>query len=482
MNSRYWLGIGLLLIILGFHDQVRADTTALKPNIVIMLADDLGIGDLAVYNADSKIKTPNLDALAATGLRMTDAHSPSSVCTPTRYGLLTGRYAWRTSLKKGVLKPWEKPLIEPGRETLAKMLKQRGYTTACIGKWHLGWHWPVEDLSNALGGGPLAAGFDYYFGDDVPNYPPYAFIENNKLLNQPDTEKPDHMFGNPGPMVSGWDLTAVMPTITEKAVQYIEGQSSEQDPFFLYFALTAPHTPIAPSPEFIGKSAAGRYGDYVQQVDYTVGQVVEALKNTGQWEHTILVFTSDNGSPQRDGTDMAGPTGSVKKYGHDPSKPYRGMKADIWEGGHRVPFIVSWPEKISAGQVSHQLFGLNDLMATLASITKSATSIKRYEDSLDFSEIWQGQSETPVRQHLVLHSIKGMFAIRQGPWKLIMGQGSGGWSQDLDGDDAPGQLYNLDQDKPEKNNLYHQYPQMVADLTKQLNQIKEQGYSNPGFK
>ena len=269
MTSRFWLAIGLLLIISGFRDQLRADTTALKPNIVIILADDLGIGDLAVYNQDSKIATPNLDALAAAGMRMTDAHSPSSVCTPTRYGLLTGRYAWRTLLKQGVLKPWDKPLIEPDRETLAKMLKQRGYATACIGKWHLGWHWPEEDFTKAIGGGPLAAGFDYYFGDDVPNYPPYAFIENNHLLNQPDTVKPEHMFGNPGPMVSGWDLTAVMPAITERAVQYIKDQNLSQNPFFLYFALTAPHTPIAPTAAFIDKSAAGRYGDYVQQVDHT---------------------------------------------------------------------------------------------------------------------------------------------------------------------------------------------------------------------
>ena len=483
MNSRYWLAIGLLLMISGFHDQVRADTAALKPNIVIILADDLGIGDLAVYNPDSKITTPNLDALAAAGLRMTDAHSPSSVCTPTRYGLLTGRYAWRTSLKQGVLKPWDKPLIEPGRETLPKLLKQRGYATACIGKWHLGWHWSEETLKGAISGGPLAAGFDYYFGDDVPNYPPYAFIENDHLLNQPDTVKPENMFGNPGPMVSDWDLTAVMPTITEKAVRYIEGRNSKQDPFFLYFALTAPHTPIVPTTAFIDKSAAGRYGDYVQQVDHTVGQVIQILKNTGQWDQTILIFTSDNGSPQRDGTNMAGPTGSVKKHGHDPSKPYRGMKADIWEGGHRVPFIVSWPDKITGGQVSHQLFGLNDLMATISGITDiPGDPISRYEDSMDFSPVWLGKSEKPVRQELVLHSIRGMFAIRQGPWKLIMGRGSGGWSKDPNGDDASGQLYNLDQDKPEKNNLYDKYPQMVADLTKQLHQIQEQGYSNPDFK
>ncbi|MCM4153135.1 hypothetical protein DHD05_16210 [Arenibacter sp. N53] len=500
----------IVILVCGFISckNKAGENSSKKPNIIVILADDLGYGDTEVYNDQSKIPTPNINALAVNGIRFTDAHTPSSVCTPTRYGLLTGRYAWRTELKKSVLWAWDRPLIENDRETMPKMLKKNGYQTACIGKWHLGWRWPSKnegyvndtmaigdyglkgrndlwkdiDFAQPLGGGPLEAGFDYYFGDDVPNFPPYTFFENNSLMAIPDIIKPDTVYGGPGPMAKGWDLTQVMPRITKKSVEYIESQGENDQPFFLYFALTAPHTPIAPTAQFIGKSKAGRYGDFVYEVDWAVGQIVDALKRSGQLDNTILVFTSDNGSPQRDGTNMGGTVGSVKKYDHDPSRPFRGLKSDIWEGGHRVPFIVSWPKQIGKGKVTDQLLGLTDLMATFASIVGNSEKDKHYEDSMDFGKVLLGNSLEPVRKDIVHHSINGMFSIRKGAWKLILGQGSGGWSktpENEDSNESPlGQLYNIKEDQEEKINLYEQYPEIVIELTSRLNLYKEQGYSN----
>ncbi|SFB27655.1 sulfatase family protein [Algoriphagus aquimarinus] len=481
------------------------------PNIIIILADDLGFGDPEVYNPDSKIPTPNINALAKSGIRFTDAHSPSAVCTPTRYGLLTGQYSWRTALENGVLLYWDKPLIDQNRQTIATMLKESGYNTAAIGKWHLGWLWSDKqgkyvndtlnvmphnekirqpladkiDFHQALGGGPTTLGFDYYFGDDVPNYAPYSFFENDRVLQIPDMIKPDSIYGNPGPMSSGWDLRAVMPKITQKAEEYIEEQADSNNQFFLYFALTAPHTPIAPAGEFQGKTKIGPYGDYVHQVDYTVGQIVKALKKSGQLENTLIIFTSDNGSPQRDGTEMSGAIGSVKATGHDPSKPYRGTKADIFEGGHRVPFIVSWPAAIKNDQVNSQLFGLNDVISTLAGITGNKEKSSQFEDSRDFSSVFLGKSDKPVREDIINHSSKGSFAIRKGDWKLIMAEGSGGWTNvapAAKGEKLPSiQLYNLKTDPQELNNLQAEYPELVKEMSAKLEKYKSQGYSNPDF-
>jgi arylsulfatase A len=479
-----------------------------QPNVVIILADDLGYGDPQVYNSESKIPTPNIDGLAKEGMRFTDAHSPSSVSSPTRYGLLTGEYAWRTELKKGVLWMWDKPLIAKGKLTFPKMLKSKNYATACIGKWHLGWRWPSNqtegfmndsisigdyslkgrnnlwekiDFSKPLGGGPLEAGFDYYFGDDVPNFAPYTFFENNKLVEIPNLIKPTDMYGGPGPMSEGWDLTQVMPEITKRAVKYIEEQSKNDNPFFLYFTLTAPHTPIAPTDKFKGKSEAGLYGDFVNEVDWSVGQIVEALKKSGEFENTILVFTSDNGSPQRDGTNMGGAIASVKKYGHDPSRPWRGMKADIWEGGHRVPFIASWPEKIKANTVSDQVICLTDIISSVASVLGVPKEDGTMEDSYDISPVLFGNNQ-PVRESIVHHSIDGIFAIRKGDWKLILGKNSGGFSKGLKIEGIPvdtdGQLYNLAKDPAEQTNLYAVHPEKLKELTALLNQYKKVGYSN----
>ncbi len=473
------------------------------PNIIIILADDLGYGDPQIYNPDSKIPTPNIDQLAKSGMRFTDAHSPSSVCSPTRYGLLTGRYAWRTELKNSVLWMWDKPLIASDRPTLPKILKQKNFTTACIGKWHLGWRWPAKntngymndtiaigdfnlqgrndfwkeiDFSKPLGGGPLEAGFDYYFGDDVPNFAPYVFFENNKLTVLPDALKPNDMFGGPGPMVDGWRLDKVMTEITNKAVNYIKEQSVKDSPFFLYFALTAPHTPIAPTEEFKGKSEAGAYGDFVHEVDWSVGQIIEALRTTGELENTLVIFTSDNGSPQRDGTAMSGPIASVKAFGHDPSKPWKGMKGDIWEGGHRVPFIASWHNKIAANSINEQLIGLTDLFATLTAILGISTEEKIPADSFDISPILFGKN-APIRNDIVHHSLDGTFAIRKQHWKLILGKDSGGFSKNLDLEGIPvttnGQLFNLLEDPTESTNLYDQHPEKVKELSTLLKSYRK---------
>lgn len=480
-----------------------------RPNIVIILADDLGYGDSGIYNDSSKIATPNIDALAKSGIRFTDAHTPSSVCTPTRYGLLTGRYAWRTPLKQGVLWPWDGPLIEPQRMTLPKMLKENGYATACIGKWHLGWEWPAKsasgyvnarlvpgdhgseerellyqqiDFSKSLGGGPVTVGFDSYFGDDVPNFPPYAYIENDRLVRVPDTLKPKDMFGAPGPMVKGWRLEEVMPTITRKAVSYITERKDSETPFLLYFALTAPHTPIAPEDDFKGKSRAGAYGDFVTEVDWAVGQVVEALRSTGKLDNTVVIFTSDNGSPQRDGTAMAGPVGSVKRFGHDPSRPWRGLKGDIWEGGHRVPFIVSWPGKVPEDRTIHATLCLTDVMPTIGGLLGLPEAVSRSEDGLDQSALMLG-SQTKGRSTIVHHAFDGTFAIRKGPWKLILGKDSGGFSKNLKITGMPvdtdGQLYNLTEDPGEIHNRYGEFPDKVAELSGLLQDFINNGTSNP---
>lgn len=475
-----------------------------NPNIIIILADDLGYGDPQVYNTESKIPTPNIDKLAKVGMRFTDAHAPSSVCSPTRYGILTGRYAWRTELKKSVLWAWDKPLIAKDRLTFPKMLKVKNYNTACIGKWHLGWRWPSNksdgyindtisigdynlkgrndlwkniDFSKPIGGGPIEAGFDYYYGDDVPNFAPYTFFENNKLTKIPNKIKPKDMYGGPGPMSEGWKLEKVMPEITDRAVKYIMDQAHKDQPFFLYFALTAPHTPIAPTEKFKGKSEAGLYGDFVHEVDWSVGEIIKALKQTGAFENTLIIFTSDNGSPQRDGVNMGGAIGSVKRYGHDPSRPWKGMKADIWEGGHRVPFIASWPGRIQANTVSDQVICLTDIISSVASILEISYLSGDMQDSHDISPILFG-NDKPVRESIVHHSIDGTFAIRKGGWKLILGKDSGGFSKSIKTEGIPvdtqGQLYWLTDDPIEQHNLYDKKHEKVLELTALLNKFKNQ--------
>lgn len=514
--SNYLIPVTILLgiwMISGCGNDVEQ-----QPNIVYILADDMGFGDVSCLNPDSKISTPNLDQLAQEGITFTDAHSGSSVCTPTRYGILTGRYCWRTPLKSSVLWPWDGPLIESDRLTVGDFLKQHGYTTACIGKWHLGWEWSTLDgsgmnekiplgkwdvairnevaeeidFTSEIKNGPITRGFDYYFGDDVPNFPPYCFIENNRTIGLPTMKKPDSMYGNPGIMLEGWDLSAVMPALTRKAVEYIRSGAGEglfkkeQDkPFFLYFPLTAPHTPIAPTVNFQGTSQAGAYGDFVQEVDWTVGQIMNALEEAGLAENTLLIFTSDNGSPGRDGTDMGGPTSSVRAYGHNPSHIFRGIKADIWEGGHHVPFFARWPGKIIPGSESEEIICHTDLLATCAAILDKSLPDNAGEDSYNILPALLGESyDNPIREATVHHSVNGSFAIRQGKWKLELCGGSGGWSKPSNAlakeTGLPEiQLYDLSIDLKEENNIYDQHPEVVEELTVLLQKYMDEERSTP---
>lgn len=485
---------------------------AVKPNIILFLADDMGFGDPQSYNPDSKIPTPNIDKLASEGIRFVDAHSPASVCSPTRYAILTGRYAWRSRLKNGVLGPYNSPLIEAGRLTLPQMLKEKGYNTACIGKWHLGMQWATKnnaslpefwvdfdqsliDHSSAITAGPLTAGFDYYFGTDVPNFPPYLFIENDHELGYPSVDKPDTIYGNPGKMIPGWMLEEILPMLTRKAVDYINqyAAGNRDNPFFLYFASTAPHTPIVPAGEFRGKSGAGPYGDLVHQVDYSLGEIMKALETKGLKDKTLVFFTSDNGSPARAGDphtygEEYHPTGSViNLFNHNPNSPWRGMKADIWEGGHRVPFIVSWPGTIPQDKVLGEPLISLDIIATIASILNYELPDNAAEDSWDMSGLLIGKNAgvedegNRIREALIHHSSTGKFAIRQGKWKMIPQLGSGGWTQpgfvNAEGLDIKGQLYDIYADPGEENNLWLEYPDVVEQLQKLLNQYQEEGRS-----
>ena len=449
-----------------------------KPNIVVILADDMGYGDAGCYNEHSKIPTPHLDQMADDGMRFTDAHSPSAVCSPTRYALLTGRYAWRTEMEKGVLGAWGQPLIEKDRLTLAAMLKQHDYHSACIGKWHLGWEWKTADgtplkigrdakheervklaeavdYTQTLGGGAPGAGFDFYHGDGAVNQPPYLWIENNRCMTQPTEpllESIRHGSSN-GPATPGWDQTRVLPRMTEKALHYIHERGKQDQPFFLYLALSAPHVPVMPNKPYRGKSVYGVYGDFVHQCDDIVGQISDALTQNGFAENTLVIFSSDNGS--------FAPT----KKGHAPNGELRGKKGRIFEGGHRVPFIVRWPGTIDGGSINHQLVGLQDVMATVAAIVGHELPPDAAEDSANLLPTLLNAS-TSVRQDLVHHSRDGEFAIRDGDWKLI-----------TDSKRKPLLLFNMDKDLAETKNLFDQHPEIVKRLADKLEKQYQLGRS-----
>jgi arylsulfatase A-like enzyme len=460
-----------------------------KPNIIYILADDMGYGDVSAYNPDSKINTPHIDQLAEKGMAFTDAHSNSAVCTPTRYGILTGRYAWRSTIKKGVTWSWDTLIISPERTTAASLLKDHGYQTACIGKWHLGLGWQkdssgVVDVRKSLSNGPNSVGFDYSFVIPASlDIPPYVYIENHQSTTQQiDTiDKNDGKgFWRKGPI--GDDLTheSVLPTFTQKAVEYIRKGTASEQPFFLYLPLPAPHTPILPTAEFKDKSGTNEYGDFVLMVDDVVGQIVAALDAENELDNTLIIFTTDNGcSPMANFEEL-------DSMGHSPSFIYRGHKADIFEGGHRVPFLAQWPAKIPAGQKNANTICHTDFLATCASILGDTLAPNAGEDSYSLWPILQGQGiSDPLREATVLHSIDGVFSIRQGPWKLIFGPGSGGWSYPRPKEAKalelpPVQLYNLDNDPSETKNLHSQEPELVQQLTDLMQKYIDQGRSTPG--
>lgn len=491
----------ILLSVFALHFSHFAFGAA-KPNIVFILADDLGYGDVGCYNAKSKIPTPNLDRLASEGMRFTDAHAPTSVCTPTRYAILTGRYSWRTRLQRNVLGPWDKPLIAEDRLTVASLLKQNGYTTAAIGKWHLGLSWQTKDgkapgmgesrLSNVdytkpVTDGPTTHGFDHYFGVNVPNYPPYCFIENNQTVgipSVPDTGR-EGGFNIPGPMLPGWKLVNILPELTKHAVQYVESAAKSGKPFFLFFPLTSPHFPVVPASEFKGKSGAGDFGDFVVQTDWTVGQVLDVLKRAGVADNTLVIFTSDNG-PEITGEVKPGAYDRVKEFHHYSMGELRGAKRDAWEGGHRVPFIARWPGNIEAGKVSDATICHVDFMATVAAILDVKLSDSAAVDSFSWLPVFKGGK--PLREATVHHSASGKFAIRKGDWVFIDAKTGDDnkepeWFRQERGvvvDDQPGQLFNVKEDLAERQNHYADKPEIVSDLKALLEQYKHEGRSTPG--
>jgi len=461
-----------------------AAQAASKPNIVFVLADDLGYGDVQCLNPErGKIKTPNLDRLAGEGMTFTDAHSGSSVCTPTRYGVLTGRYAWRTHLQNGVLSGYEEPLIAAQRLTLPAMLKEQGYQTACIGKWHLGFTIEGADKTGTsekktgkgkqeskmmgapLGAitknGPLTRGFDTFYGFHHARMMKSVF-EDDRVTQ----------------IVEPVDM---LPSLAKQTREYLAKQAKAERPFFLYLALSSPHTPIVPSKEWQGKSGLGDYGDFVMETDWAVGEVMGALKEAGLAENTLFIFTSDNGCSPQAGTSK------LEAQGHFASAQYRGYKSDIWDGGHRVPFLVRWPGKVKAGTECAKLICLTDIMATCAEVLGTKIPDNAGEDSVSILPTLLGHEQTALREAVVHHSITGQFAVRQGPWKLEFCAGSGGWSKPADNEarkqNLPAiQLYDLKADIAETHNVQAEHPDVVARLTKLLEQQIANGRSTPGAK
>lgn len=481
---RYHFAI-IFIACLALCTASRAEDTPL-PNIVLILADDMGYGDIRALNPEGKIPTPCLDTLAAQGMRFTDMHSPSSVCTPTRYSILTGRYNWRSRLKSGVLYGYDPPLIERERPTLASLLKDCGYHTAAIGKWHLGLGWQLTDarhtpaknkppkeehvdFSKPFTGGPTALGFDYFYGIAASlDMPPYVFLENDRAVSVPATRK---KWVREGAAATDFEAVDVLPALTAKAVAYLESRAAEAKagkPFFLYLPLNSPHTPILPTDQWAGKSCLNAYADFVMQTDATVGTITETLEKLGLTENTIFIFTSDNGcSPQADFAEL-------RAKGHDPSAGFRGMKADIFEGGHRVPFLVRWPGKVRAGSESDQLACLVDFMATFAEI---AGVRHTGEDSVSLLDALTETARGPLRSEVIHHSINGSFAIRQGDWKLCLCPGSGGWSDPKPGSDVtktlpPIQLYDMKTDSAETQNRERDEPERVREMKARMEELR----------
>lgn len=478
------------------------------PNLLILYADDLGFGDLTCYRSDSRIPTPNLDNLAARGMRFTDGHSSSGICTPSRYALLTGRHHWRDF--HGIVNAFGESVFAPERLTMPEMLKEKGYSTAAIGKWHLGWDWaairkpdaeqsgegrkkawgPEDfDWSKSIPDGPLAHGFDHYFGDTVINFPPYCWIEDDKVVRPPDTMmdtdkwkpiKEGRWECRPGPMISDWDPYENIPETTRRVVKYIEEQKGKETPFFLYFAFPSPHAPIIPNDEFDGTSEAGPYGDFVVETDAACGRILDALKASGKADNTIVIFSADNGPEKyayaRD-----------ENYGHWSAEPLRGLKRDIYEGGHRVPFIISWPGVVEPGSVSNALVSQIDIMATLSNVVDFELPDDAAEDSHDLTPLLKGKVDK-IRDAHIHNTFEDKWAIRSGDWLLIEGKDgyhSGrnkNWEErhEISADNkAPVELYRLGDDIGQGSDVASENPDKVTEMQALLKKIREQGHSAP---
>lgn len=507
------------LFLAALSTIAAAKEAATKPNILVILADDLGYGDVRCNNPErGKIPTPNIDKLAGQGMRFTDGHSSSGVCSPSRYTLLTGRYHWRTQLQGGIVGVFGEPLIAPDRMTIGTLAKQQGYRTACIGKWHLGWDWPVtkeqrpllspskrpadeasrankqaaaagavateqqiaawsDIFSKPIAGGPSTRGFDLFFGVDIPNWPPFCFIENDRTLGIPSEFLPSHYMiknqaSQQGPALKDWKLEGILPALGDRTIQFIDQSVAKKEPFLVYMPITSPHTPLAVNPEWRDKSKLNLFADFVMETDALVGRVLDALEKSGAAANTIVVFTADNGCAPYIGVE------DLEKTGHYPSGPLRGYKADAWEGGHRVPFIVKWPGVAKAGSVCHQLVCQADLMRTFADVFDVKLPDTAGEDSFSLMPLLKGEDK-PIRENAVSASIGGTPALRSGAWKYIPAPGSGGWGKGGD-QSQPVQLYNLADDLGETKNLAAAMPEKVTEMKSLLEKLITDGRSTPG--
>lgn len=488
---KFKLKIGLCTLTLWGMQTIDAQE---KPNIIFILADDLGYGDLSVLNKSGKIKTPNLDQLSASGVVFRDAHSSSAVSTPTRYGVLTGRYNWRSTLKQGVLHWYDHPLIPSERTTMAGMLRNQGYHTACIGKWHLGMNFPTKDglkpidtpesynldFTREITGGPCDVGFDYFFGVDAPNYPPYCFIENRRTVGLPETfypvRKDKIIDSRAGRGLADWQQEEILPVLENKAVQFINNSARKKEPFFLYLPLTSPHTPIVPTAGFRDQSKLNLYADFVMQTDAVVGRIMKTLKKNKLLENTIVVFTSDNGCSPCADFEL------LQSKGHNPSYIFRGMKSDLYEGGHHVPCIVNWPAKVKPHSVE-QTVCLTDFMATFAAISGYQLADGEGEDSYSILPLLTEIGyKDKIREATVHHSIDGSFSIRQDKWKLLLSSYSGGWSDPRKPtkEASEFQLFDLEQDPGEMTNLYASNPEIAEKMRTLLTRYIKEGRSTPG--
>ena len=479
MHQKYLI-LSLFLFSTLLACQPTAETSSeasqpALPNIVFILADDMGYGDPGSYNPESKIPTPNIDKIAQNGVKFTDAHSPGPWCVPSRYGLITGQYPYRTQLN------WrERALINPDQRTIAELLKDHGYRTGMIGKWHLGFDsidWNNIPADQEFQGGPVDHGFDEFFGMHASlDIPPYFYIEGDRAIAAPSDTVADNQsedatttisgaFWRGGDMAPSFSHEDVLPKFTERAVTFLEKQQSDQ-PFFLYLALTAPHTPWVPTEEFAGTTSVGEYGDFTKQVDHTVGQIASTLDSLGFAENTLFIFTSDNGSvwfPE-----------DVEKFDHRSTASLRGMKIDHWEGGHRIPFVAQWPGKIPAGTVRDDLMGFTDVFATLAAVVGD-TVVSEDKDSYNMLTAFQNEATEPIRQEMSI----GERVVRQEKWKFIRDGGEGGLgrSYGYQGQEPAPQvdeLYNLAEDLSETNNLAEEQPEKVSELNALLPKLQSE--------
>jgi arylsulfatase A-like enzyme len=499
-NARMQLFAAVILLAIVSVADAAAQA---RPNIVLILADDLGYGDVGAFNPTGRIPTPHLDRLAREGLRFTDAHTPSAVCTPTRYGLLTGRYPWRTRLPRGVLWGNGDALIEPGRTTVASLLRETGYHTAGIGKWHLGLRWaampgatpdrttntdraPVDwiDYAGRITDGPRDHGFDEFFGLPASlDMRDYVYVDGDRVREPPTTTlagAPSTVpaFYRPGRAGASFRPERVLGDLTSRAVQYVREHGKGPQPFFLYFALASPHTPVLPTPAFAGRTGLGPYADFVAETDAAIGDVLQALEQSGAAKNTLLIFASDNGP-----APIANMIESLRKQGHDSAGGWRGAKQDLYEGGHRVPFIVKWPGVVTPGTTSRALVGLVDVLATIADIVGRPLAGGVGQDSVSFLPLLRQPDATIERAAaLVVQSGDGSLAIREKRWKLCLAPGSGGLSAPAPGSPEekglpPVQLFDLETDSAEKTNLQAAHPDIVRRLTTLLESYRKTGRS-----